>query len=126
MQKLIVFLMSVSFVTVSAQQPKYDFKKYLENNKPSVFQKKDPNSQKPYKSFIEQLNSRIAIVAQGKYLHSLSNGNKIYALPQDNMLCIVPDMRHFNMPNAGKGIRPSGMPPGIFKPYKIIPDIDSR
>jgi hypothetical protein len=31
---------------------------------------------------------------------TLSNGNRVYALPQDNMPCIVPKMAG-NMPNAG-------------------------
>ena len=33
--------------------------------------------------------------------YTLPNGNKVSALYQDNMPCIVPDMRQFNMPNAG-------------------------
>lgn len=32
------------------------------------------------------------------------NGEKVYRLPQDGMACIVPDMKQFNMPNAGEGI----------------------
>jgi hypothetical protein len=38
---------------------------------------------------------------QWKLIMQLANGNKVYALPQDNMPCIVPDMNQFNMPDAG-------------------------
>lgn len=33
-------------------------------------------------------------------IHVLPNGNKVYALPQDHMPCVVPDMSQFNMPNT--------------------------
>lgn len=60
--------------------------------------------------------------SQGELLYSLSNGTKVYSLPQDKMICLVPDLSKFNMPNTGKRIEITGMPPGTIPPYKIIPE----
>ena len=49
------------------------------------------------------------------------NLTKVYALPQDNMPCLAPDMSQFNMPVMGKGTRVTGMPPDILPPTEIIP-----
>ena len=46
------------------------------------------------------------ITAPGRFLRQLPNGNKVYALSQDNMPCIVPEMNRQVMPNrAGNGLR---------------------
>lgn len=37
------------------------------------------------------------ILDQAKLLHTLPNGSKVYALPQDNMPCVVPDMSQYTM-----------------------------
>src|SRR5688572_29035821 len=42
---------------------------------------------------------------QGELLSTLPNGNKVYALPQDNMPCVVPNMEGSVMPNAGSNNR---------------------
>jgi hypothetical protein len=62
-------------------------------------------------------------------LGSLPNGNKIYALPQDNMPCVIPDMSQYNsmpvvkpdlslynMPNLAN---PNGKKPGVISPEKF-------
>lgn len=36
------------------------------------------------------------LLDQSKLLHTLPNGNKVYALPMDNMPCVVPDMSQHN------------------------------
>ncbi|MEI9807486.1 MAG: hypothetical protein WDO16_06135 [Bacteroidota bacterium] len=38
------------------------------------------------------------LIANAKLLNTLPNGNKVYALPQDNMPCVVPNVVEFNMP----------------------------
>ncbi|MES1226970.1 MAG: hypothetical protein ABUT20_66470, partial [Bacteroidota bacterium] len=56
---------------------------------------------------------------QAKLLNDLPNGNKVYALPEDNMPCIVPDLAQFNMPifkPKADGIIPNGS-----RDYKVIP-----
>ena len=50
------------------------------------------NSPKAYMVTPQQL------IDNSKLLHALTNGNKVYALPLDNMPCIVPDMLQYNMP----------------------------
>ena len=40
------------------------------------------------------------------------NGTRVYALAQDHIPCLIPDMSQFNMPVMGKGIKITGMPPG--------------
>ena len=42
--------------------------------------------------------SSIALQPQKDIAYFLPNGNKISALPLDNMPCIMPDMSQFNMP----------------------------
>jgi hypothetical protein len=69
---------------------------------------------------------------QGKYSHSLPNGNGVYLLPQDNMPCIVPGQQHSTMPNiAGPKDRiiPPPQPGHIPNPgrkWKIIPMTKNR
>lgn len=126
MKKIIFFLLIMDFVTASSQLPKYGFEKFLKNNKQTVFDNRNsfsPDTTRLSPTLLYAQNPR---EQQAKYLFSLANGTKVYALPIDNMPCIVPDIHQFNMPNAGKGIKASGMPPGAFTPYKIIPDSDTR
>ncbi|MET0395077.1 MAG: hypothetical protein ABW019_18165, partial [Chitinophagaceae bacterium] len=40
------------------------------------------------------------VIAPGRFLLQLPNGNKVYALSQDNMPCIVPEMNRQVMPNG--------------------------
>ena len=58
----------------------------------------------------------------GTLVYSQPNGTRVYALPQDNMPCLVPDMSQFNMPVLSKGIKITGMPPGSVPPNSIIPE----
>ena len=68
-------------------------------------------------------HSLIFLNPKAKLSHVLPDGNMLFLLPQDNMPCLVPDMSQFNMPNAGRKIKASGMPPGTSPPHKIIPDV---
>lgn len=38
------------------------------------------------------------LIDGAKLQYTLPNGNKVYALPQDNMPCVVPDVSQYNMP----------------------------
>jgi hypothetical protein len=44
------------------------------------------------------LTPKAGLIDNAKLLNTLPNGNKVYALPQDNMPCVVPDVSQFNMP----------------------------
>ena len=39
-----------------------------------------------------------SLIDDARLLNTLPNGNKVYALPQDNMPCVVPDVSQYNMP----------------------------
>jgi hypothetical protein len=41
---------------------------------------------------------------RAKLLYTLTNGGKVYALPQDNMPCLVPDLSQYNMPVMKPGV----------------------
>jgi hypothetical protein len=43
-----------------------------------------------------QFNYTPQVLDQSRLLHTLPNGNKVYALPVDNMPCVVPDMSQYN------------------------------
>jgi len=58
----------------------------------------------------------------GTLVYTKPDGTRVYALPQDKMPCLVPDMSQFNMPVMGKGIKITGMPPGSAPPNNIIPE----
>jgi len=38
------------------------------------------------------------LLSNAELLNTLPNGNQVYALPQDNMPCVVPDVSQYNMP----------------------------
>jgi hypothetical protein len=56
-----------------------------------------PGANHNYQHNIKDLPALIG-ARKAPFAEVLSNGNKVYLLPQDNMPCIVPDMKQFNMP----------------------------
>lgn len=77
-------------------------------------------------SLLKKIRSgnRIVGFPSARYSHRSLNGASIYLLSPDNMPCVVPDMKQFNMPNYGKNLPAYGMPPA-GKPFKkIIPDTE--
>lgn len=150
MKKLFFILPVLFFIKASAQEPYYDFKKFRENNLSKDSLKKhlgkvqplskvmgkitwvDPNG-----TFILPLNRNMSIDSlqtimeimqklsekqrMGTLVYTKPNDTRVYALPQDNMPCLVPDMSQFNMPVMGKGTKITGMPPGFLPPNEIIP-----
>lgn len=58
------------------------------------------------------------------FSHKLPNNDRVYILPTDNMPCIVPDMKEYDvMPNAGSNSNillqnPIGRTPNPAKPFK--------
>jgi len=139
MKKLFFLLPVLFFIKVSAQEPYYDFKKFKENSlsKPGKVMGGITLSG-PSGTFILPLDKNMSIDSLQKIMEVMQkirekqhmgtlvftqpNGTKVYALPQDNMLCHIPDMSQFNMPVLGKGTNITGMPPGSLPPNEIIPN----
>lgn len=90
----------VAFCVASAQETDYTdlmkrYKKPL-NGKPAL----------PRFDALRSLPGKYQIypsIPKTRLLGVLENRNTIYALPQDNMPCVVPDMSQFNMYNAAAG-----------------------
>ncbi len=91
----------------------------------TVFAQQQPEVYK--KSFLDSMMKKANLIStqnspQAKYSHTLSNGDAVYLLPQDNMPCIVPHT-YSNMPvMRGRG---NGQMPNIAPPQQIIPRQDS-
>ena len=90
---------------------------------------------KPFLKLSPKFESQLSNTGNSFYLYSLSadrlltqlsNGTKIYRLPQDNMPCLVPDMNQFNMPNVGYNIKlykypePGSIPNPVFREITFI------
>lgn len=126
MKYLFLFVIILFAERSFAQQPYYDFKKFKQNKDgqhlPLDLSKQDQIiSKDSLEKIVRKLKEIKYSLSSGKLVMSLANGNNIYALPQDNMACIVPDLSQFNMPNAGRGIKITGMPPGSAPQNPIIP-----
>jgi len=147
MKKIFFLLPVLFFIKASAQEPYYDFKKFRENNlsKDSLRKYSEKNQPldkvmgkitrvDPNGTFILPLDKSMSkdslqTIMQknnekqrmGTLVYTQPNGTKVYALLQDHMPCLVPDMSQFNMPVMGKEIRITGMPPGSLPPNEIIP-----
>ena len=128
MKKLFFLLPVLFFIKASAQEPYYDFKKYSEKTQPLDKIKGKITWSDPNGTFVLPLDKKKAIMQKpggkqhiGTLVYTQPNLTKVYALPQDNMPCLAPDMSQFNMPVMGKGTRVTGMPPDFLPPTEIIP-----
>jgi len=99
MKKIFFFACILACSFASAQQNEFfDIQKYM--------QKKQKDSDR-IKFKIHSFPENIAIAYYTFSLHprlinELHNGSKVYALPQDHMPCLIPDMSQFNMLNSFK------------------------
>jgi len=113
MKKFLFLVPILFFLNAAAQQ---------QNNNGSWLVPLDKNiSQDSLQKIITKLNNQNR--SQATLLHRFANGTKMYALPQDNMPCLVPNTSHYNMPVMGKEIKLYGMPPGS-QPQPLIPKAD--
>lgn len=103
MRYAFLMIMLAACSIVSAQNNDYqDF--YNRFKKPLVAKPALPRYDALRKHDPVQAISALPSFPTAKLLFNMSNGNKVYALPQDGMPCIVPDMNRFTIPNSGKGI----------------------
>jgi hypothetical protein len=66
---------------------------------------------------------QVELIPKPKLLQVLSNGNKVYALSQDRMPCVIPEMYGYNMPNKAVIVVPyryngPGAIPNPAKPFQ--------
>lgn len=151
MKRILFFLPVLFLIKAAAQEPYYDFKKFKENDLLKDSSEKQSGKIQPFSKvmgrivwsgpnggFILPLDKNMSIDSLEKYSGQTQllqrnqasaklpftqpNGTRVYALPQDNMPCLVPDMSQFKMPVMGKGMKISGMPPGSSPPNSIIPE----
>jgi hypothetical protein len=151
MKRLIFSLPALFLIAASAQEPSYDFKKFRQHNPSKDFFRDSTEKAQPLdkimgkltfsgpdgtidlsldrsmsKDSLEKYFRPIQSLQSGQATASLlftqPNGTRVFALPQDNMPCLVPDISQFNMPVIGKGKRITGIPPGSAPPNNIIPE----
>ncbi len=129
MKKVFLLFGLAAFSSASAQQKDvFDIQKHLEK---MVKEKKNSGTvTNPFQknNFLLHHLSRPQV---WELSHILSNGDKVYTLSQDNMPCVVPDMRHYtNMPNISNSNEYfetllfrqhlPGSIPNAVRPYKLI------
>ena len=132
MKKITLFLTVTGFVVAASAQQNdfFDIQKHLEKKrkekKPVIKQPLTKPSLQNKFTFFQPVNPN----TQRKLFHTLSNGDKVYLLSQDNMPCIIPDMSKLNfigIPNLtlypNTFILPDNQPgsiPNVANPGKII------
>src|SRR5690349_20776256 len=111
MKKIIIsgLMLVISSLLLAQQKP--SFRDYLDKTNSLV-----PNLVVPHKSYT--LSNKTFTIPNEKSLPGvrskrpmtlddatwcgrLPNGNQLYRLPMDNMICIVPDISQFHMPVVG-------------------------
>ena len=130
MKKIFLAAGILAFSFASAQQNIFfDVQEYLKKKNQTTL-KKNPVYIMPFRQRAEIINMLKQFpVTDHSYI--LPNGNKVYLLA-DNMPCIVPNMKQFNMPNivnpseyfkslSNPNRQPGRMPNAII-PYRIIPE----
>lgn len=97
MKSLLLAAAIFSTCVVAAQNDLY--KDYLEKHKKPLVIPMTRNSDSLLMK-VGTVNDGPAAFPDARLEAVLSNGSKVYALPQDNMPCVVPDMKQFSVPNS--------------------------
>src|SRR5689334_944927 len=110
MKKIILAAAIFGFLLSNAQQ-----KIHLYPQSPmKKFQSYPPRNSQPKIDFQQEWKNGLQDLAkplpQAKLLYTLKDNTKVFSLPQDNMICLVPDVKQFTMPNAGITITPITIP----------------
>lgn len=124
-----IFFVSGVFALCSAnaqQKDLFDIEKHLQKKTTEKTRLK-PGQETPRK-FMRPDSSpgsySIINSDKGTFSYKLPNNDRVYILPTDNMPCIVPDMKEYDvMPNAGSNSNillqnPIGQIPNPAKPFK--------
>jgi len=128
MKKIFLLFGFAAFCSASAQQKDvFDIQKHLDN---MIKDKKIPGAIfKPLQKGDKFSDARFHHTF-GQLSYSLSNGDKVYILSQDNMPCVVPGYKYVIMPNISDPdkyfVSPlfrndtPGAIPNVVKPYRVI------
>ena len=97
MKKIFLLASILAFSFASAQQNEFfNIEKYMQKKQIELKKSQIKIPRFPEKATITYFEPS----SQPQLIAELPNGNKVYALPQDHMPCIKPDMNQFNMPNV--------------------------
>ncbi len=130
MKKFLLLAGILYSFTATAQQKKYfDFDKFMQERPQR--KTKITGNEKLSPTFKNRHTSLFPYSNNPQLNYSLSNGDRVVTLPFDNMLCIVTDIKQFQvMPNAGRNIfafnfnilakKIPGSIPNAAPPFKII------
>jgi hypothetical protein len=107
MKKLIVLVLTtVALTSIYCQQPKIEsYKLFI-----------------PRDSLIKLMAGRYSFPAQAKLSDILLNGDKVYLLPLDHTLCIVPDTSRYNYKMPVMKEKITGFMPNASPREQIIPN----
>lgn len=97
LKKIFLLASILAFSFASAQQNEFfNIEKYMQKKQTEL-----KKSQFRIHRFPENVTTTYSVpTSQPQLIAELPNSNKVYALPQDHMPCIKPDMSQFNMPNV--------------------------
>jgi hypothetical protein len=117
-----ILVSSFSFCILQAQEKalSFDPQKYIEKKKANANQIYDWSLKNKVTN--DQLKKLLApgfSITISSNTYNLPNGNKVIILPQDNMPCMVPDMKQFNMPVLKVEV-PNTMPNAAINRNKLI------
>ncbi len=127
---LLLTLTGFSFATSAQQNDFFDIQKYLQKKRKETKPVIKPLFIKP--SVQNQFNvfQTGKVNSQERLSYILSNGDKVYLLPQDNMPCITPGISQYNTQNLSGLNKYNSMPvlpdntpgsiPNALVPKRII------
>lgn len=95
MKYYIASLLSILVLTAVAQQSDIQIIPEVQPKPYSLF--KDTFNKNVFRSKVDD-NFIAFTIPDARLIRQLPNGTKVYALPLDNMPCLVPGMKQFNMP----------------------------
>lgn len=129
---LLLTSLAVSFTAIAQEDELFDFNKHIQKKQAEAKKSAEKKEMLGFLKNRNKINPPMDFLSNKPDLtYTLKNGDRVIILSQDNMPCIVPDMKQFQaMPNAGSkaGINNFYIPwrsqPGIIPnasmPFRMI------